>query len=217
MLPAREITIRPLTEADAAAVSALHQDVLDGEFIARCGSGFRRCYHRAWADSADAIALVAQGSGGQMIGVLLGAVNPATHYRTMLRRHGLALGFWLLVGAVTDPRFALELLATRLVRYARGVLRILVLRQPGQAGGAAGEVTHLMVRREAQREGAGTALLEAARNLGQQAGLDELMLVTSLDGGGAQRFYEHLGWEPTGECVSRSGEKFLGYRLRLNA
>jgi GNAT superfamily N-acetyltransferase len=215
MLPAREITIRPLTKADAAAVSALQKDVLDGEFIARCGSGFRRCYHRAWADSAGAIALVAQGVGGQMIGVLLGAVNPAAHYRTMLRRHGLALGFWLLVGAVTDPRLALELLTTRLVRYARGVLRILVLRQPGQAGGAAGEVTHLMVRREAQREGAGTALLEAARNLGEQAGLDELMLVTSLDGG-AQRFYEHLGWEPTGECVSRSGEKFLKYRLRLN-
>jgi ribosomal protein S18 acetylase RimI-like enzyme len=63
-----------------------------------------------------------------------------------------------------------------------------------------------MVRREAQGEGAGTALLEAAEDLGRHAGLDELMLVTPLDSGGAQRFYEHLGWEPTGERVSRSGE-----------
>jgi hypothetical protein len=75
-------------------------------------------------DSADAIALVAQGAKGEMIGVLLGALNPASHYRTMLRRHGLALGFWLLVRTVTHPRFALELLATRLLRYASGVLRM---------------------------------------------------------------------------------------------
>lgn len=217
MLPAMEVTIRSFTDADAAAGSALHKDVLDGEFIARCGGRFRRCYHRAWVDSADAIALVAQGAQGEMIGVLLGALNPASHYRTMLRRHGLALGFWLLVRTVTHPRFALELLATRLLRYASGVLRVLVLRQPDQACGAVGEVTHIMVRREAQGEGAGTALLEAAEDLGRHAGLDELMLVTPLDSGGAQRFYEHLGWEATGERVSRSGEKFLGYRLRLNA
>jgi GNAT superfamily N-acetyltransferase len=217
MLPAMEITVRPLTDADAAAGSALHQDVLDGEFIARCGSRFRRCYHRAWADSADSIALAAQDAQGEMIGVLLGALDPASHYRTMLRRHGLTLGFWLLARTVTHPRFALELLATRLLRYASGVLRVLVLRQPDQAGSAVGEVTHVMVRREAQGKGAGTALLQAAADLGRRAGLDELMLVTPLDNGGARRLYEHLGWEPTGVRVTRSGEKFLGYRLKLNA
>jgi GNAT superfamily N-acetyltransferase len=152
-----------------------------------------------------------------MIGVLLGALNPASHYRTMLRRHGLALGFWLLVRTVTHPGFALELLATRLLRYASGVLRVLVLRPSGQAGHAVGEVTHIMVQRQAQGEGAGTALLEAAKDLGRHTGLDELMLVTPLGCGGVQRFYERLGWEPAGERVSRSGEKFLGYRPRLNA
>ncbi len=40
------------------------------------------------------------------------------------------------------------------------------------------------------------------------------MLVTPPDLAAAG-FYEHLGWQRTGELTSRSGEDFVGYRLLL--
>ncbi len=234
------VSVRRLQKGDVAASSRLHRDVLDMEFLAQCGDAFLRCYHRAWIDSADGMALAAVEDGDQVVGVLLGALHPDGHFRSMVRHHGGALAFWLLLRALTSPRFAKELLATRVTRYARGLIRMLrasvhrrdrsdqgaVGKVPGQAGGDAepehfltpkiGEVTHVMVRDDVQGKGVGRAFLDAARRTGQQAGLDELVLVTPPDLA-ARAFYERLGWQPGGELRSRSGEEFVRYYLPLQS
>ncbi|HVC69234.1 MAG TPA: GNAT family N-acetyltransferase [Acidimicrobiales bacterium] len=234
------VTVRPLHQGDVKISSRLHRDVLDMEFLARCGNGFIRCYHRAWVDSVHGIALAAVDGDGNVVGVLLGALRPDRHFRTIVRHHGHALAFWLLVRAMSSPRFAKELLSTRAVRYVRGLIRMLdtLLRRhvradhlsPGGIIGAdaidtsspsawvpvIGEVTHVMVREDAQGHGVGRALLDEARNTGHHAGLDELVLVTPPDLA-AGEFYEHLGWERVGELTSRSGEEFIRYHLSLHA
>lgn len=115
------LTTRPLGPSDTSVTSALHRDVLSMEFLARCGVGFLRRYHRAWIDSPDALALAAVEEDGTVVGVLLGSLDPAAHYRTMVRRHGVTLASWLAIGALTHPRAARELLSTRLLRYLRGL------------------------------------------------------------------------------------------------
>lgn len=223
------VSVRPLVPADAPESTRIHVEVLDMEFLARCGPGFLRCYHRAWMDSPDGLALAAVEEDGRLVGVLLGALRPAGHYRAMVRRHGPALVGWVAVGALTRPSLAKELLTTRLVRYVRGLARMArqaLRRHPptpapasgpgpdGQAPKAVGEVTHVMVRPEARGSGAGRALLESAREAAVRAGLEELVLVTppDLDAGG---FYAHLGWRSDGELTSRSGESFVRYHLPL--
>jgi hypothetical protein len=51
---------------------------------------------------------------------------------------------------------------------------------------------------------------------GRNADLDELVLVTPPDLA-AGTFYERLGWLPSGEVTSQSGEAFLRYRFPLAA
>jgi GNAT superfamily N-acetyltransferase len=203
------------------------------EFLARCGLRFLRTYHRAWMASPDGLALAAVDAEGELVGVLLGALRPAGHFRFMVRRHGAALAARLLVAALTRPALARELVGTRLLRYlrglgrmARGVLRRKPERIDGPGGDGAssqgvvgptlrvGEVTHVMVRASGQGTGTGRALMEEAQRLAARAGIDELVLVTPPDlaAGG---FYEHLGWKRDGTLASRSGEPFVRYRLPL--
>lgn len=234
------VTTRLMRTTDTTVTSRLHFEVLSMEFLARCGVGFLRRYHRAWIDSPHALALAAEDEDGRVVGVLLGSLEPALHYRAMVRRHGLVLALWLLIGAASHPAAARELVSTRLLRYLRGVSRMVggavraVARRRGKdsrpptgavvaggrtgssgvTGGKVGEVTHVMVRSDVQSQGVGRALLEAARRKAEEAGLSELVLVTPPDMA-AGAFYEHLGWEKTGELTSRSGERFLRYRLAL--
>jgi GNAT superfamily N-acetyltransferase len=230
------VSVRPLETSDVKESSRLHYQVLDMEFLSRCGERFLRGYHRAWLDSVDALAIAAVDDRGDLVGVLLGAVRPERHFRAMVRRHGAALAFFMTIHALSNPRFFKELLVTRGLRYSRGLLRILVtsVRRPGRMapGGAAspssgigdsgtdpgllsGEVTHLMVRSDAQGEGVGRALLEEAGRSAKVAGLDELLLVTPPDLA-AGNFYEHLGWHRAGKLTSRSGEEFIRYRLPID-
>jgi ribosomal protein S18 acetylase RimI-like enzyme len=227
------IAIRHLRPEEAEASARLHCDVLDMEFLARCGPKFLAAYHRSWIASPDGMALAALDSEQHLVGVLLGAVDPAAHYRQVLRHGGPALALRLLSRALVHPRLARELATTRSTRYARGLWRIarqaLSRRQtpatpPGRTPSpspaaptqTAGEITHLMVSPTAQNQGIGRSLLAEAERIGRAAGLTELVLVTPPEIA-AQRFYKHLGWRLDGEVVSRSGERFVRFRLPITA
>jgi ribosomal protein S18 acetylase RimI-like enzyme len=209
--------VRRLREPDIPACARLHQAVLGVEFVARAGEKFLRRYQRAWCKSPAGLALVAVSASGEVLGAVLGALRPAEHYRYMARRHGIGLALSLLGHAVLDHRFARELVATRAARYLRGAVRVLggpVVQDRGEPAVKEGEVTHLMVDPSARGMGIGRALLEGAISAAEEAGLDQLVLVTPL-GEGPGSFYLHLGWQPFGEVTSRSGERFTRYRLAL--
>jgi GNAT superfamily N-acetyltransferase len=204
------------------------------EFLARAGPRFLRSYHRAWIDSPHKLALAVVDDRGAVVGVLLGSIRPAEHYRAMVRRHGLILVTWLVLRAASHPGFARELLTTRVPRYVRGLFRVLL----GQSGRthdgeekndegsvvhevhgpnekALGEVAHVMITPDLQAHGLGRLLLEEARREAEAAGIRGLELVTPPDLD-ARTFYEHLGWQAAGEVTSRSGEVFLRYRLVID-
>lgn len=211
-------SIRPLTTDDARVSARLHQEVLGEEFLARGGVGFLGLYHLAWCESPTGLALAAVDVGGEIIGVLLGALQPAAHYRFMARRRGIAMAARLLGHAATHPLFARELLATRAARYARGAVR-LVSRRPGTARGPGhgpkeAEITHLMVAPGARRAGVARALVQEALRAAQAAELDQVVLVTPPELA-ASGFYLRLGWQPYGEVTSRSGEHFVRYKWPL--
>ncbi|MHB1906767.1 MAG: GNAT family N-acetyltransferase [Acidimicrobiales bacterium] len=216
------VQIRPLVGADLAEASALHREILDMEFLSRCGPGFMRAYYRTWVEAPGAISLVARDDTGDLLGVVLGATDPATHVRAMVRHGGARLAARLALYAVGHPSFARDLIVTRARRYVRGVVRLIASRLSRSRtsleespGPRVGEITHVLVRADRQGSGVGRALLDAAIAAGRAAGLDELVLVTPPDlaAGG---FYRHLGWRADGEMTSRSGEAFVRYRYLLD-
>lgn len=103
---ASAVRIRPLTVAQVPATAALHRQVLHMQFLARCGEGFLRRYHRAWIDSPGGVALGAFDEQDGLVGLLLGAVDPATHAAAMVRGHGVGLAARLLAAAAARPQLA---------------------------------------------------------------------------------------------------------------
>ena len=209
----------------------------DIQFIARGGPHLLRPYYLSWMSTDAAMALGAFGPGGELVGVLLGCTDPATHYSQMLRRGGLRSATGMLVAALSRPSFARELLATRASRYSRAVLRRLVaaarrpagpgapaeqgVRGPAGSGPApqeaaplAGEITHLVVDGARRGTGAGRLLVAEAAERCRQAGCQELELV-AIPGSAAASFYEHLGFLADRAVTSASGEEFVRYTFGL--
>ena len=211
------VTIRPMVSEDIAAAASLHRQILDMEFLSRFGPSFMRTYYCAWLGAPDAIALVALGPREAVVGVLLGATNPANHVRAMVRRDGVRIGVALATYALVHPRLARDLVVTRGWRYVRGVTRMVMARlRPrttalSDVGPAVGEITHVLVDPEMQGRGVGRALLEAAIGAARTARVAQLVLVTPPDLA-ARHFYERLGWRSEGTMQSRSSEEFLRFR-----
>ena len=214
-----KVNVRALVDADIREAALIHRGVLDMEFLSRLGPAFMRAYYRAWIEAPGSISLVALDDDGRLLGVLLGASDPATHVREMVRHRGLGLGIKLVTYASVHPRLARDLVVTRSRRYARGITRLLVKRlarssnsQTQRAEPVVGEITHVLVRPEAQGRGVGRVLLDAAVSAARLAGVQELVLVTPPEIG-ARYFYESLGWRAEGAMQSRSGENFLRFRF----
>ena len=213
--------VRSLEPSDVAVAVGLHLAVLDMEFLSRLGPSFMRAYYRAWCAAPGALALVALDDDGSVVGVLLGATDPAGHVRAMVRGHGASLGVSLVASALVRPRLAWDLVVTRAWRYTRAVARLAWSRRSGRSttsapaeGPRVGEVTHVLVDPRVQGRGVGRALVERAIELSRAAGLDELELVTPPDLA-ARHFYLATGWRESGSLTSRSGEPFVRFRYPL--
>lgn len=228
------VTVRPLRLGDAGRSARIHRDELGMEFLARFGTRFLVAYHRAWIRSPAGLALAAT-DGDRLVGVMLATLDPAAHYRWMLRRAGPGLALRMVAASLVRPALGRELVVTRAGRYAGAIRRHLLAARtagrgsatssvrvdpapagPGRggAGPVVGEVTHLMVTAGSRGTGAGRALLETTEAQAALAGLDELVLVTPPDLE-ARGFYGHLGWVEDGEMSSRSGEAFIRFRRQV--
>ncbi|MHB1251836.1 MAG: GNAT family N-acetyltransferase [Acidimicrobiales bacterium] len=215
------MSVRALADGDLDAAVSLHLQVLHMEFLSRFGPRFMRAYYHAWIASPGSLGLAAVDEDGSLLGVLLGANDPALHVRAMVRAHGVGLGAALVGYSLTHPRLAKDLIVTRGWRYTRGIARLVVARlskrppaNPVAQGPVVGEITHVLVDPASQGRGVGRALVEESVRQARDAGVQELQLVTPPDMA-AQHFYERLGWHASGEMSSRSGERFLRYRLTV--
>lgn len=216
--------IQPLETSDVRAAGFLHEKELPHEFLTRFGPGFLSRYYRAFVESPYATALGAwsPAGGNELQGVLIGTFDTGAHYAYLVRHHGRALALHTLLQSFRRPKLALDVLRTRLVRYARGIYRSIKYATSHEKKDLSGEerekvgfVAYVAVRSGSRGSGVGGALLKAYEGLAREAGLDRLDLVTLPDERGAGPFFSRLGWNYEGERVSRSGEKYALYTLTL--
>lgn len=208
--------VRELRPADAVPAAELHARYLPEQFLARGGPWFLRRYHRAFTGPYG-LALVADAGPAGVVGLLLGSTDAARFYAELPRHHGRALSMALAGAALAHPGFGLQVARTRLRRYARWLgrrARPARVAAPSQPGPVTGEVTVVVVSPQARGTGAGRALVAEAVRRARAQGAEAMELVTGLQDE-ANGFYCHLGWQPTDEIVSASGEPFRRWRLVL--
>lgn len=216
-----DFEVRQLAPEEIREAASLHERELPHEFLTRFGTAFLARYYGAFAESPDAVALAAVDTrSGDLEGILIATFDTRAHYSNLVRLHGTALARNATLQALCHPSLARDLIKTRLLRYARGILRSLNKgskstekqdASPEPPAERVGFLTYVAVSREHRGRGIGGALLEAYERMAREAKLDRLELVTTPNERGAGPFYLRAGWTYAGERVSRSGERYALY------
>ncbi|MGI9049877.1 MAG: GNAT family N-acetyltransferase [Rubrobacteraceae bacterium] len=214
------ISIRLFAPPDIVQTSALHLRELPDDFVTQFGERFLARCHQAFAESPYAMVIVANDyATGRVVGALLGTLDAPAHYRWLVRHHGAELALRGASRAILHPSLGRDLVGTRVDRYARGIVRALIPKQPsGERKDSlprrVGLLAHVMVAGDYHRCGIGSSLVAAYEIRAKYAGLDQLELATLPDGWGAGPFYERIGWKHGGERMRKSGERVtLYYRM----
>ncbi len=216
-----EVDIRDLIPKDVIVASKLHVAVLGEEFISRAGIEFMSRYYNAWIKSDFGVAVGAFNEG-KLVGVLLGTTDPGSHYKSMVKTSGLNLIVGLVVSCIKKSDFRKELVRTRLVRYTRGVAKLLYgrLRRhenypiENEKIERVGELTHVFVDSESQAKGIGTQLVKKMIDRCERENIDTLTLVTPPESS-ARILYTKLGFKEVGGKTSSSNETYLKMEYSL--
>jgi ribosomal protein S18 acetylase RimI-like enzyme len=228
------LSIRDAVPRELRATAQLHHRALGGLFV-DLGPRFLRSYHAAFADSPDAVALVAT-NGVAPLGFLCGTLDNERHYRLVVRRHVPALLGRAVSSLLARPRLAAFVLRTRTRRYARAVavrlrgddrraandpVRDATPSSPSarpvaaaRRRGSVAVLTHVAVAPEARGTGAGRQLVAAFVARARASGASEIRLVTDPTTP-APEFYRHLGWTSLGVRPGRDGVRVEEFRLQL--
>jgi len=216
------VAVRPLAVADLAAAARLHAALLPHGFFVSLGLRYLRAYYGTFLASPHAIGLVAD-LEGQPVGVLVGTSRNAAHYRWVIRHRGLRLAVLGASAMLVRPAVAAWFVRTRLRRYGRRVLLVVLgrARRGGRpaltdtAGSDTAVLTHVMVADQARGRGAGAALVERFAAAAKAAGARTAMLVTFAGEDGAASFYKRLGWEHLEDRRGRDGQELSVFSRRL--
>jgi len=171
--------------ADLAVAARLHAALPPHGFFAFLGLRYLRAYYGTFLASPHAIGLAAD-LEGQPVGVLVGTSANAAHYHWVIRHRGLRLAILAASAMLLRPAVAAWFLRTRLRRYGRRVLRVVLARtrrggrpkSTDAAGGDTAVLTHVMVADQARGRGAGAALVERFATAAKAAGARSAVLVT---------------------------------------
>ena len=209
-----EPRVRDLQPEDCRATAAMHVRLLPHGFFARLGPRFLAAYHRSFQRSPHAISLVAV-RDGEVVGFLLGLLRPGAHGAQVLRSSGLHLAAAGALGLLLHPRLLALFVRTRVARYARGISRRLRPKTTQPVTEAAAVLQHVAVDPARRQTGTGRALVRAFEELVAEAGVGQVVLLTTPEEDGAPAFYRRLGYEEQGRVRGADGDEWLRHRRRV--
>lgn len=207
------VVVRPMRPQDTRRSGRLHKHLLPHGFFARLGPSFLATYHRAHVLSPHAVALVAE-VDGVVEGFLIGVVRPQAHGRAALRQSGVRLAAAGGLALLLRPALLVLFLRTRVLRYVRAIWRRLNPAGVGvmPAAKPVSVLQHVGVAEPARRLGVGRQLVAAFEDHVRQAGVGQVVLLTTPEEDGAPAFYRRLGYQDEGAVRGADGHEWLRYR-----
>jgi glycosyltransferase involved in cell wall biosynthesis/ribosomal protein S18 acetylase RimI-like enzyme len=192
--PTLPVVVRPARGGDAAAMARLHAEQLPDAFLPTLGHRFLTRLYRALAADPQAVALVAETVDG-VVGFAAGVASVGGFYRRFARRHGLAAAL------AAAPRLARPSVLRRLLE---------TVRYPEQATGRPSplpdaELLSIAVAPSCRTGGTGRALADGVLQGLAERGAAEIKVVVGAANGGANRFYERVGFRAAGQLSVHQG------------
>jgi glycosyltransferase involved in cell wall biosynthesis len=192
--PDLPVVVRPARSGDAAAMARLHAEELPDAFLPTVGHRFLTRLYRALVADPQAVALVAESVDG-VVGFAAGVASVGGFYRRFARRHGLSAAL------AAAPRLARPSVLRRLLE---------TVRYPEQATGQPSslpdaELLSIAVAPSCRTGGTGRALADGVLQGLAERGAAEVKVVVGAANGGANRFYERVGFRPAGQLSVHQG------------
>ena len=193
--PELPVVVRPARGGDAAAMARLHAEELPDAFLPTLGHRFLTRLYRALVADPQAVALVAETVDG-VVGFAAGVASVGGFYRRFARRHGLSAAL-AAAPRLARPRVLRRLLET--VRYPE--------RATGQPPSPLpdAELLSIAVAPTCRTGGTGRALADGVLQGLAERGAAEIKVVVGAANGGANRFYERVGFRPAGQLSVHQG------------
>ena len=189
------VLIRPASAGDAAAMARLHANGMPGAFLPTLGQRFLARLYQALVADQQAVALVAESPNG-VVGFAAGVVSVSGFYRRFASRHGPAAAL-AAAPHLVRPAVLRSLLET--VRYPARAATPAVVRLPDA------ELLAIAVAPEVRTGGTGRALADGVLDGLGARGAGQVKVVVGAANGGANRFYERVGFQPAGQLSVHQG------------
>jgi len=177
-----------------------HLESFEGFFLSFLGAGFLRALYMGACKDARTISFVYRTGAGDIAGFVMGAMNPAGFFSSLLKRDWWRFAAASASGVLRRPSI--------IPRLARALLR------PSQspAGSDVAALMSLGVSPGAQGRGAGTALVRAFVEEAGLRGASRVVLTTDRDGNEAVNgFYVKAGFMKAREYATPEGRHMNEY------
>ncbi|MCP4589556.1 MAG: GNAT family N-acetyltransferase [bacterium] len=196
------VRIETLTSAHVGEAVELHMHAFPDFFLTFLGRSFLRQMYLAYADDPGTIALVANaGAGDQVIGAVVGPLEPASFFRRTLLRRWWRFGLAAVGAVVRHPGIVPRML--RAVRY-RG--------DAPEDGAQRALLASIAVGPASQGLGVGKHLTQAFLEQARSAGAPGVYLTTDADDNDAvNTFYRRRGWVLEGSFATPENRRMHRY------
>lgn len=181
-------------------VVAIHLKGFRNFFLTFLGPRFLREFYTGFLADPQGIGFVAQRLNLEIVGVVVGSLNPNSYFKRLLKRR-----WWNFCVASTGAVLRRPLCVPRLIRafFYRGEM------PPGQARAL---LSSVVVSPELQGKGVGKTLVERWMKEAHLRGAKGCYLTTDGHGNeAANAFYQDLGWQMESSFVTREGRQMNRY------
>jgi GNAT superfamily N-acetyltransferase len=188
------ITVEPLASQDLDTVVRVHLEAFPGFFLSFLGPRFLKEFYASFLVDPAGMGFVACEGEVQVLGAVVGPLNPQGYFKRLLRRRWWAFCLASVGAAARNPACL-----KRLIRAA-------FYRGEAPSGPVRALLSSVAVLPSAQGHGVGKALVRRWTQEARRRGAVGCYLTTDAQGNnGTNAFYQRAGWRL--ECVYLTPER----------
>ena len=192
--------LRPLSSQDLESVVSLHLRAFPGFFLSFLGARFLREFYFSFLVDPTGRGFVAEDRSGDIIGVVVGSLDPEGYFRKLLKRR-----WWAFCAASLDALI-------RRPRVFPRLLRALFYRGDSPSGKKRALLSSIAVDPNTHRAGVGKALVEYwVKEIRNSGGVGCYLTTDEEDNEAVNAFYRKLGWKLETSYSTPEGRKINRY------
>jgi GNAT superfamily N-acetyltransferase len=195
-----KVNLSKLNIDSVDAVVDVHMKAFPGFFLTFLGKRFLYEFYKSFTSQSQGIGFVAKGQNEEIIGVVVGPLNPQGYFKKLLKDNWFRFCFASLGAVMRKPKAVLRL------------LRAVFYRGQAPDGPVRALLSSVAIDPELQNKGVGKALVKRWVQEVRDRGVYGCFLTTDADDNQkVNNFYQNLGWRIESTYDTPEGRRMHRY------